>query len=87
MTLRNAWDVGEGGKRILPVVTGEIGDTWIYGVGSDPIKVRNYRAVMRMRSQCIWDGSCMPQVRADKPTKSCIYRAAEAGRRKWMRQL
>jgi hypothetical protein len=54
---------GGDGKRTLPVVAGEIGDTWIHGVGSDPVKVRNYRAVMRMRSQCIWDGSCMPQVR------------------------
>jgi hypothetical protein len=24
----------------LPVVTGEMGDTWIYGVPSDPYKVR-----------------------------------------------
>ena len=29
----------------LPVVTGEIGDTWIYGVASDPVKVRSLSRV------------------------------------------
>ncbi|HEX7958942.1 MAG TPA: DUF5054 domain-containing protein [Terriglobales bacterium] len=36
---------GEG----LPVVTQEIGDTWIYGISSDPLKVARYREVMRLR--------------------------------------
>ena len=31
----------------LPVVTEEIGDTWIHGCGSDPLKVARYRAVYR----------------------------------------
>lgn len=33
----------------LPVVTAEIGDTWIHGVGSDPGKLAEYRALLRMR--------------------------------------
>jgi hypothetical protein len=33
----------------LPVVTQEIGDTWIYGVASDPLKVARYREIMRLR--------------------------------------
>ncbi len=33
----------------LPVVTQEIGDTWIYGVPSDPVKVARYREVSRLR--------------------------------------
>lgn len=33
----------------LPEVTSEIGDTWIQGVGSDPEKVAQYKAIMRMR--------------------------------------
>ncbi|KAL4430828.1 hypothetical protein ABPG75_006084 [Micractinium tetrahymenae] len=33
----------------LPVVTAEIGDTWIHGVGSDPAKVAEYRALLRWR--------------------------------------
>ena len=33
----------------LPVVTQEIGDTWIYGVASDPLKVARYRELCRLR--------------------------------------
>jgi len=33
----------------LPVVTQEIGDTWIYGISSDPMKMACYREVMRLR--------------------------------------
>jgi len=33
----------------LPAVTQEIGDTWIYGVPSDPIKIARYRALARLR--------------------------------------
>lgn len=47
----------------LEVVTGEIGDTWIHGVASDPVKIKDYRAMMRMRSQCLYDGGCVIQVR------------------------
>ena len=31
----------------LPVVTSEIGDTWIHGAGTDPKKVSQYRALLR----------------------------------------
>ena len=33
----------------LPVFTQEIGDTWIHGVASDPLKVARYREVSRLR--------------------------------------
>jgi hypothetical protein len=36
-------------RASLPVVTGEIGDTWIHGAGSDPLKVARYREVARLR--------------------------------------
>lgn len=36
-------------RTTLPVVTAEIGDTWIHGVGSDPIKVSRYRELLRLR--------------------------------------
>ena len=44
-------------KLDLPVVTQEIGDTWIYGIGSDPGKVSEYRSLLRFRraSQDRWD--------------------------------
>ena len=41
----------------LPVVTEEIGDTWIYGVPSDPIKVARYREVARLRRNWIAQGA------------------------------
>jgi len=37
----------------LPVVEQEIGDTWIYGVASDPLKVARYRALSRLRDEWI----------------------------------
>ena len=41
-------------RATLPVVTDEIGDTWIHGVGSDPRKVSAYRALLRLRQN--WQG-------------------------------
>jgi hypothetical protein len=43
-------------KSALPVLTQEIGDTWIYGVASDPVKVARYREVLRLRTEWIRDG-------------------------------
>lgn len=40
----------------FPVITDELGDTWIYGVPSDPVKVARYREVARMRREWIKDG-------------------------------
>jgi hypothetical protein len=40
----------------LPVVTQEIGDTWIHGVASDPLKVARYREVCRLRSAWVAGG-------------------------------
>ncbi len=41
----------------LPVVTGEMGDTWIYGCASDPLKVARYRAIARLRTEWIAKGA------------------------------
>jgi len=43
-------------RETLPVVTAEIGDTWIHGTGSDPIKVSRYRELLRLRSTWLKDG-------------------------------
>ena len=43
-------------RDALPVVTSEIGDTWIYGVASDPIKVARYREIARLRDRWISKG-------------------------------
>lgn len=43
-------------RASLPVVTGEIGDTWIHGVGSDPIKVARFRELLRLRHEWMNSG-------------------------------
>jgi hypothetical protein len=43
-------------RGALPVVTGEIGDTWIHGIASDPLKVARYRAVARLRQDWLAQG-------------------------------
>jgi hypothetical protein len=35
----------------VPVITQEIGDTWIYGVASDPGKIARYRELSRLRRE------------------------------------
>jgi Domain of unknown function (DUF5054) len=40
-------------RNQLPMVTQEIGDTWTYGVSSDPLKVARYREVARLRQSWI----------------------------------
>jgi len=41
----------------LPVMTQEIGDTWIYGCASDPLKVARYREISRLRDEWIARGA------------------------------
>jgi hypothetical protein len=47
----------------LPVVTHEIGDTWIHGIASDAGKVADYRAMQRMRRKLSYDHSQDPAYR------------------------
>ena len=46
-------------KPSLPVMTNEIGDTWIQGVASDPRKMSLYRAAIRALKceppKCTWE--------------------------------
>ncbi|MGI8938672.1 MAG: DUF5054 domain-containing protein [Iamia sp.] len=44
----------------LPVVTAEIGDTWVHGVGSDPQKVAAYRELLRVRRSWLAAGMVAP---------------------------
>lgn len=44
----------------LPAFTEEIGDTWIHGVPSDPIKVSRYRELARLRREWIAGGKISP---------------------------
>lgn len=42
----------------LPIVYGEMGDTWIQGIASDPRKMALYRAVARALTTCSLDSAC-----------------------------
>ncbi len=44
----------------LPVVTGEIGDTWIYGAASDPGKIARFRELARLRERWVAEGRLIP---------------------------
>lgn len=46
--------------ELLPVVTGEIGDTWIHGVGTDPYKVSAFKALSRLGASWKRQGVCVP---------------------------
>lgn len=37
----------------LPIISSEIGDTWIHGIGTDPTKLSQYRELLRLRNHWI----------------------------------
>merc|ERR1712176_1505921 len=41
-----------------PIIDGEIGDTWIHGMQSDPWKNAINRAAQRQRTKCLKSGGC-----------------------------
>lgn len=43
-------------ESLLPVITKELGDTWIHGVGSDPALVADFRTLSRLRLKWINEG-------------------------------
>jgi hypothetical protein len=44
----------------LPVVTGEIGDSWIHGTGTDPWKTQRLRTLLRLRRRWQAEGRFIP---------------------------
>lgn len=46
-TLNDVANEVEKVSAMLPVVTGEMGDTWIHGAGTDPQKMNQYKALLR----------------------------------------
>lgn len=55
----------------LPVVIEEIGDTWIHGLGTDPLKVSQYRALCRLRSGWI----AQDRIASDDPLLNRFHHA------------
>jgi hypothetical protein len=64
----------------LPVVTDEIGDTWIYGVPSDPVKVARYREMARLRREWIAQQQLIP---GDPTDVALLRRLALAVEHTW----
>eukprot|EP01052_Picozoa_sp_SAG31_P040738 SAG31_NODE_5979_length_2228_cov_1.962424_1_plen_115_part_00 len=64
-------------KQRLPVVTAEIGDAWIYGVPSDPLKCAQFRAAGRLRDECIGSGKCSPSSVAMKTFDRMLVKVPE----------
>ncbi len=52
-------------SHAFPVVTEEIGDTWIYGAASDPLKVARYRELSRLRKSWIEEGTLISGGKTD----------------------
>ncbi len=62
-TLDDVAEVMVGAGEHLPVLTAEIGDSWIHGVGSDPQKTAAFRALSRTRRRWLDEG----RIDADDP--------------------
>lgn len=48
-------------KDRLPVIREEIGDSWIHGVASDPLKIARYRELLRLRDKWVASGALDPE--------------------------
>lgn len=59
-TLSDVADEMEKMKDRIPVFTEEIGDTWIYGFGSSPVRMACFRELSRLYDQWIADGKIDP---------------------------
>jgi len=57
----------------LPVVTNEIGDTWIHGTGTDPRKISRYRTLLRLSDE----ENLEPYDRRNKPFFSSLLMVSE----------
>lgn len=60
-------------KEMLPVVTSEIGDTWIYGYGSFPIRMAKFRALSALYSK--W----LKEKKIDRESDEALNFAVELG--------
>lgn len=51
---------------MLPVVTQEIGDTWVHGCASDPLKIAQYRELSRLRREWLKSGALIAGDESDR---------------------
>ena len=64
----------------LPIVTSELGDTWIYGCSSDPAKVRIMRLLARFREAAIASGTF---VSSDERVENFSRNLVKLGEHTW----
>lgn len=50
--------MAQNATQYLPVLDREIGDTWAYGIPSDPLKRSQGAVMMRARTACLASGAC-----------------------------
>lgn len=67
-------------RDTFPVVSAEIGDTWIHGVGSDPIKVSRFKELSRLRAGWL---QATPALAADTRFKSFSRRLLMVPEHTW----
>ncbi|MFD0616419.1 DUF5054 domain-containing protein [Paenibacillus sp. GCM10027629] len=58
-------------KHRLPMITEEIGDSWIHGAASDPWKIARYRELLRLRDK--WLDSGTLDVQSEAYDRFCDY--------------
>ena len=67
-------------EHALPTVTQEVGDTWIYGVPSDPWKVARFRELLRLRQGWVRNGKFKI---ADETDLALLQHAALGAEHTW----
>lgn len=71
-------DVLEPVSGSFPLLTKEIGDSWIYGTGSDPTKSADLRELLRLRGEWLEQGRIRPADEVDLYLRRCdTYRVGE----------
>lgn len=61
----------------LPLITDEIGDTWIHGIGTDPYKVSAMRRLLAKRQDWIARGVLTPDTAEDRQFLDALLRITE----------
>lgn len=64
-------------RGMLPVVTQEIGDTWIHGVATDPLKVSRYMRLLSLSETWAASGALAPQSAAYEAFMEALLLIAE----------
>lgn len=79
-SLNEVQSVIESMKDSLPVIKSEIGDTWIYGYASAPLRMARYRALSRLYDKWLEEGSLV----MDSPTaRTFALRLGMIGEHTW----